>query len=273
MGIHFGGHKDKEKLGKEAVARQGRQSMDQQRTASFTQSPVRNSMSDGARPARFQANSNQGNAASSSLTGNRVVSQPSFPSPVAGRPGGNDVARPDYQERERAVSLTTAPSPSINASFQGPMGRSNSPRAESGSGQREGRGMSESTSQRENMQVGTFAVARRSSPSIETNPPNPNLQPSHPSQSTQKTHQQPSQPAQYSPTGAEPRSTRTSSSSRSGNPALAQVLQSYIDLNTIQANKLYASSPPELEMIFARQTNGAQPKYVPPSPGYLYEVC
>jgi hypothetical protein len=45
-----------------------------------------------------------------------------------------------------------------------------------------------------------------------------------------------------------------------GNAALANVLRSYTDLNASQAGKLYASSPPELEMIFARQTNGAQPK-------------
>ncbi|KAJ9119725.1 hypothetical protein QFC22_003435 [Naganishia vaughanmartiniae] len=51
-------------------------------------------------------------------------------------------------------------------------------------------------------------------------------------------------------------------SPRNGNSALANVLKSYIDLNASQAGKLYASSPPELEMIFARQTNGAQPKYV-----------
>jgi hypothetical protein len=270
MGIHFGGHKDKEKdkMGKEGL-KTGRQSMDQQRTASFTSSPVRNSMSDVARP-RFQPN--QGSNGSP-LAGNRIVSQPSYSSSNAGRPG-ND-ARPEYQERERSVSLTAvSPSASLgNTAFQGPAGRTTSPRMEaigngqsamglqrlqphrpsSGTAEREERAISE-----REIHGGSFAVAGRSASSLDSGPAT--SQPQQPI-TTRSTSQQFLQP-QQSPTGSQPRPRTASSASRTGNPALTQVLQSYIDLNTIQANKLYASSPPELEMIFARQTNGSQPKYV-----------
>lgn len=271
MGIHFGGHKDKEKdkMGKEG-SRVGRQSMDQQRQASFTSSPVRNSMSDVARP-RFP--SNQGSNGSP-LAGNRIVSQPSYPSFGAGRPGNDE--RPEYQERERSVSLTAAspPVPLGNTAFQGPVGRTTSPRTESTNNGQPAMGLqrlqphrpSSDTFGREErsipereMQGGSFAVASRSSSSLDPGPPS-TTQPQQPA-ATRSTSQQFPQPHQ-SPTGSQPRPRTASSASRTGNPALTQVLQSYIDLNTIQANKLYASSPPELEMIFARQTNGAQPKYV-----------
>lgn len=262
MGIHFGGHRDKDKAGKDAApSRQGRQSMDQHRTASFTRDPVRNSMSDGARPARFQSHERTN---ASPPAGHRVVSHPSFASP-----GANDAARPAYQERERAISLTAMPSPPA-APFQGPAGRNSSragslgspredpaqlpphrPSSGASSDQQGIRGIPESISQRDNMHVGSFAVSRRSPSSHDTSLPAP--------PQTAKSFQQ-TRPSQQSPTTIDSRSPRTSSSSRSGNPALTQVLQSYIDLNTVQANKLYASSPPELEMIFARQTNGSPPK-------------
>ena len=226
MGIHF--HRDKDKAGKDVSAgpapvsaRQGRQSMDQQRTASFTQEPVRNSMSDVARPARLQTH---GHAYASPHAGHRIVSQPSFPS--FRMPGVDDgAARPDHPEqRERAMSSTSA--------SQGPMHG------------------------RENMNGGSFAVARGSPASHDTSLP---VAP----QSAQPFQQTlPARHASPPPTTTtmDSRSPRTSSSSRSGNRALTHVLQSYIDLNTVQANKLYASSPPELEMIFARQTNGSPPK-------------
>lgn len=251
-------------------------------------------MSDTTRPPRPSF------TAQGSAMGNRVVSQPSFPSPGAGRPGGHDedVNRPDrLQERARAVSMTSAtPHPTNGSSaqpgtVQGFAGqRQPSGQPDSGGSARypqSGSSHSQQTNpasrnpnvgdprhpnasvlsakqQRDNVQLGSFAVAGRSPSSQEqSTPTSASLQAGQANRPANANAISLSQQlSQQSLPSAETTPGRTSVSSRNGNPALAQVLQSYIDLNTAQGSKLYASSPPELEMIFARQTNGAQPKYV-----------
>lgn len=260
MGIHFGGHKDKDRSEKES-SRQGRQSMDQSRPASLAQG--RNSMSDVARPPFVPQGSN---------LGNRVVSSPSFPSPGAGRQQGydGDAGRPDYlQERTRSVSMTSAPQPSNGGTGQSPLGGPRYPQGSPNSQQpfpnssstanmqnhrQQSGGAPQGKQQRDSVQPGTFAVAGRSQERL--NPQAAPLQAGQAARPTTGNTLSGSQ-SQQSLSGAH--GGRAVSGPR-GNTALAQVLQSYLELNSAQASKLYASSPPELEMIFARQTNGAQPK-------------
>jgi hypothetical protein len=272
MGIHFGGHKDKDRSEKES-SRLGRQSMDQTRPASLAQG--RNSMSDVTRPPFAPQSSN---------LGNRVVSQPSFPSPGAGRPQGydGDAGRPDYpQERTRSISMG-APHAANGGAVQFPGG--NLGHSQTGSPQSQqfqhsqqpvptagntpanmqnlrqpSGGIPLVKQQRENVQTGSFAVAGRSQERL--NPPGAPLQAGQAGRPINGNNTSGQQlQSQQSLSNANTAPGRAIITPRSGNPALAQVLQSYIDLNTAQASKLYASSPPELEMIFARQTNGAQPK-------------
>lgn len=48
------------------------------------------------------------------------------------------------------------------------------------------------------------------------------------------------------------------------NPALSRVFQPLMDLIALHSKKMYAASPPEIEMIFARTPQGGQPKAGPP---------